>query len=64
MTHHATAWARRLPGVRLADQQVFNIHTQAFGINGVKRMLGIYEGTSAASLLGFCNYLQRERGFS
>lgn len=35
-------------GIRLGNQQIFNIYADFFGIAGVKRMFGVNKGTGAA----------------
>ena len=53
-----------LTGVRLADQQVIDVHAQCFGIDGVQRVLHVDEGHFAAFLLGLGQNVQRQRGLT
>ena len=52
---------RLLAGIRLRDQQIFEIDAELAGIDRIERMLGIDEGADAALLLGFGDGLQRQR---
>ena len=46
---------RLLAGIRLRNQQVFQIDAKLAGIDRIKRMFGIDKGADAALLLGFGN---------
>ena len=53
-----------LTGVRLADQQVVDVHAQCLGIHGVQRVLDVDEGDLAALLLGLGQNVQGQRGLT
>ena len=53
-----------LAGVRLADQQIVDVHAQRFGIGGVQCVLHVNEGHFAALLLGFGQNVQSQRGLT
>ena len=53
-----------LAGVRLADQQVVDVHAQRLGIGGVQCVLNVDKGHLAALLLGFGKDVQRQRGLT
>ena len=51
-------------GVRLADEEVVDVHAQRLGIDGVQRVLDVDESDFAALLLGFGQNVQRQRGLT
>ncbi len=53
-----------LAGIRLADQQVVDVHAQCLGIGGVQCVLDVDEGHFAALLLGFGQDVQGQRGLT
>ena len=52
---------RLLTGIRLADQQIVDIHAQLARIDRIERVLRIDEGAGAAKLLRLGNGVQRQR---
>ncbi len=55
---------RLLAGVRLADEQVLDLHAELAGIEDVERVLGVDEGGHAPGLLHLGDGVQRERGLA
>ena len=55
---------RLLAGVRLGDQEVFEIDTELARIDRVERVLGVDEAANAAALLRLGDDMQRERGLA
>ena len=53
-----------LAGVRLADQQVVDVHAQRLGIGGVQCVLNVDKGHLAALLLGLGKDVQCQRGLT
>ena len=53
-----------LTGVRLADQQVVDVHAQCLGIHRVQRVLHVDERYVAALLLGLGQNVQSQRGLT
>ena len=55
---------RLLAGVRLGDQEVFEVDTEFPRIDRVERVLGVDEAANAAALLRLGDDVQRERGLA
>ena len=53
-----------LTGVRLADQQIVDVHAQCLGIHGVQCVLHVDERYVAALLLGLGQNVQSQRGLT
>ena len=51
-------------GIRLGYIKLVHVNAKVFGIYRVKCMLSIYKRCGTAKLLRFCNYVQRNGGFT
>ena len=54
---------RLLAGVRLADQQIVELHAEPLGPGWIERMLGVDERRDATQFLCAGDDVQAERGF-
>jgi len=61
---HIRDLQRLFAGVRLGEEQVFDIDAQLFGIDRVESVLGIDEGAGAALLLRLGDDRKRQRGLA
>ena len=53
-----------LAGIRLGDQQIFDVDPNGGGIDGVEGVLRIHEGSHPATLLNLSDGMQGQRGFT
>ena len=53
-----------LTRVGLGEEQIVNVHSDAFGVSRIECVFGVNKGGLASALLNFSNHVKGERGFT